>query len=493
MADAARAPAPVKVQYEASPTLTRFHHSPKFIRVVRGPAGSGKSVGCVMESVRLGSLQPPGPDGIRRSRTLVLRNTYPELLNTTIRTFKSWFPPSVFHMVMSPVITATLNLGDLVIEYAFLSYDRDDRDRQIKSFECSNAYLNEVVELPKSALDAVTRAVGRYPREIDGGVTRPCVFADTNSCDIDHWLYHLAEVEKPTDFELFAQPPAVIKLGRKMQGRMVYAPNPRAENIRFLPGGHEYYRRMMVGKKDSWIRVFVCNEYGDVLQGRPCHPSFSDRHVRQTIPVLRGIGLRLGWDYGRTPSCIIAQKSADGQLRILREIVTDAKGDGMALRTFVRKYVRPVLETEFPGMSVIQSTGDPSGSSGGQAEENSCEDVLAEEGIPTMSAPTNDIEPRLEAVDQLLDQNTSANEPMLLVSASGAPICLAALRGKYQMERRRVEGQEGLFKETPIKNSYSHPMDATQYLALGARAESMTTSIHTAVARPVEPARRYGA
>lgn len=485
----------VKVRYEASPTLDRFHHSPDFIRVVRGPAGSGKSVGCVMETVRLGANQPYDKNGVRRSRSLVLRNTYPELINTTIRTFKAWFPPSVFQVRMSPTIQATLDLGDLVIEYAFLSFDRDDRDRQIKSFECTNAYLNEVAELPKSALDAVTRAVGRYPRVADGGAVRPCVIADTNSCDIDHWLYKMAEVDKPRDFAMFAQPPAVIQLGKKAEmGRMIYAPNPRAENIANLPGGHEYYRRMMVGKKDSWIKVFIRNEYGDVLQGRPCHASFADRHVRDSIPIMRGVGIRIGLDYGRTPAAVIAQKAPDGQLRIIREVLVDARaGHGMALRTFIRTMLRPVLEAEFTGLPIIQSTGDPSGSSGGQADENSCEDVLAEEGYPTNSAPTNDIGPRLESIDQLLDSNNSQAEPMLIVSATGAPTCTAAFRGKYQMQRRRVEGQDGLYKDDPIKNSFSHPMDACQYLALGARAESLVTLNHTAVARPMQQPRRYGA
>ena len=50
------------INYIASPTLERFHMAPEFIRVVRGPAGSGKSVGCVMETIRLASLQRPQRD-----------------------------------------------------------------------------------------------------------------------------------------------------------------------------------------------------------------------------------------------------------------------------------------------------------------------------------------------------------------------------------------------------------------------------------------------
>ena len=39
---------PVPV-YHAEPTLARFHASDAFFRGVRGPLGSGKSVGCCAE------------------------------------------------------------------------------------------------------------------------------------------------------------------------------------------------------------------------------------------------------------------------------------------------------------------------------------------------------------------------------------------------------------------------------------------------------------
>lgn len=482
----------VKIAYQATETLARFHVDPSFMRIVRGPAGSGKSVGCLMEAIRLCSLQPKQRDGIRRTRTLVIRNTYLELLNTTLKTFKTWLPPQVFTSRVSPTITGTLKMADMEIEFDFLSGDDDKRIRQLKSYECSNVYGNEVVELPKSLWDACSRAVGRYPRVQDGGVARPCVYGDTNSCDMDHWLYHMAEIEKPRDFAVFVQPGAFLAIAKGKDGRMLYAPNPKAENIANLEGGYDYYRRMMVGKKDSWIAVFVLNKYGDVLQGRPCYPEFSERNVRPTIPVLRGLGLRLGWDYGRTPACVVYQKTPEGQTRVLRSIRVDPRGDGMALRTFVRTYVRPTLEAEFPGLAIIQSTGDPAGASGGQAEEATCEDVLAEEGFPTQSAPTNDIEARLGAVSQLLLGSTRTGEPMLIVSQEGCPTFISGLRGKYQMERQRVQGAEGLYKDTPLKNGYSHEQDAFQYGALGSRAETVALTSRTTQALPVAAPRRYG-
>lgn len=494
--NAASAASSAVINYVASPTLARFHASPAFVRCVRGPAGSGKSVGTgVMETLRLAMMQPKQSDGVRRSRTLVVRNTYPDLLNTTVRTFEDWLPPQVFTMKRSPPITAMLVMetpqyGRVEIEYDFLSADDEKRVRQLKSYECSNAYLNELGELPRSVFDAVGRAVGRYPRVADGGVTRPCIVADTNACDTDHWLYHMAEVEKPADFAMFAQPSAMLVIGKRDDGRLLYAPNPRAENIPNLQGGYDYYRRMMVGKRDQWIRVFVLNEYGDTQQGRPCFPEFGDIHVVQSIPVLRGLGLRLCWDYGRTPACGIFQVSPEGQFRALKELYVDPAGVGMALETFVRQVVRPYLEAHYPGLPIIQSVGDPAGASGGQAQELSCEDVLSLNGLPTVSAPSNDPEARLQAVSSRLMGRVSGGQPAMIVSAEGCPFSLQGFRGKYQFERRRVGGADGLYKDAPVKNHVSHIMDAWGYGALGAHAQAITAK-HTK-ARPVQAPTRYG-
>ena len=75
-------------KYVSEPVLYKFHTSPAFVRMVMGPIGSGKSSACVNEVLRKIHDQRPGPDGVRRSRWAVVRNTYPELKTTTIQTWK---------------------------------------------------------------------------------------------------------------------------------------------------------------------------------------------------------------------------------------------------------------------------------------------------------------------------------------------------------------------------------------------------------------------
>jgi len=79
------------INYHASKTMSLFHVSDAFVRTLIGPIGSGKSVACIMEMMRLSLLQEPH-NGVRKTRWAVIRNTYRELLDTTMESFFDWFP-----------------------------------------------------------------------------------------------------------------------------------------------------------------------------------------------------------------------------------------------------------------------------------------------------------------------------------------------------------------------------------------------------------------
>ena len=74
--------------------LKVFMKDDTFFRGIRGPVGSGKSVGCCVEVFRRAIQQGKGPDGIRKSRWAIIRNTNPQLRTTTIKTWLDWFPES---------------------------------------------------------------------------------------------------------------------------------------------------------------------------------------------------------------------------------------------------------------------------------------------------------------------------------------------------------------------------------------------------------------
>lgn len=294
-----------------APTLRRFHESRAFFRGIRGPFGSGKTTACIMELAMRAAAQAPGPDGVRRTRWLVVRNTAPELLSTTIKSFQQWFPPETGKWSFDSPITFTLRRGDVHSEFVFLALDLVSDLGKLYSNEATGCYINEAREVLKEIVDGITGRVGRYPPMRDGGATWSGIIADTNSPDTTHWWYILAErdtsaeyarqLNESTDaaeaqlraegvlrpeqrlFEWFAQP----------SGR-----SPEAENLENLEPG--YYTRLAAGKDLDFTKCYVDGHYAFLVDGRAVWPQYRDSvHLAETVlEPARGVPLIVGADGG---------------------------------------------------------------------------------------------------------------------------------------------------------------------------------------------------
>ena len=201
-----------------------------------GPVGSSKSSACCME-VFTRACEQKAFLGVRRSRWAVIRNTYPELKSTTIKTWMEWF--GFAQMRYDSPITSLINLplpdGTKVeLEVMFFPMDRPEEIGKLKSLELTGAWINEVGEMPKAVLDMCTQRVGRFPAVRFGGPSWTGVVMDTNPPDDDHFYYRMAEKEHPKDWAFFRQPGGLLEMGGELKA------NPLAENIENLPGGHEY-------------------------------------------------------------------------------------------------------------------------------------------------------------------------------------------------------------------------------------------------------------
>ena len=183
--------------YPPGVIAAEFLKSDAFVAGIRGPIGSGKSTACVMKLLRGVQQQPPGPDGVVRRRTAIVRNSYPELKTTTIKTWHQWLPASIGHWVDQgpPLhrITQAGADGKLAFDWEviFLALDRPEEVRKLLSMELSDAWINEAREVPKAVLDGLTGRVGRYPAKRDGGCRDPQIIMDTNAPDTDHWWARL--------------------------------------------------------------------------------------------------------------------------------------------------------------------------------------------------------------------------------------------------------------------------------------------------------------
>ena len=172
-------------------TVERFLYSDARRRVLMGPFGSGKSVACCAEIMRRARGQAPSGDGLRRTRWAIVHNTYPDLKNTTVKTWRDWWgedlgvfsrvAPFVHHMkIPQPDRTA------IDCEVIFLAMDDEADAKKFLSLELTGIYFNEVRELRRGIVEAGDGRLGRYPSMKDGGPTWYGMIADTNMPDEDH-------------------------------------------------------------------------------------------------------------------------------------------------------------------------------------------------------------------------------------------------------------------------------------------------------------------
>jgi hypothetical protein len=410
--------------------------------------------------------------GVRRARWAIIRGTYPELKSTTIKTWEQWFPADLSPIKWDAPITSRIKIKDtgdgnsLDLEIVFIAMETAQDTGKLRSLELTGAWINEASELPKEVFDMVTQRVGRFPAKRDGGPTHPCVIMDTNPPDDDHWWYKLAEEVRPENWEFFDQPGGLLRK-QDEEGNVWYVPNPDAENIFNLPGGFEYYLRMVAGKTDDWIKIFILGQYGTTADGKPVYPEYSDKiHCAEDdLEINRASPIFLGWDFGLTPACIVGQITPKGQLVILEEFI----GEDMGVRQFADEIVKPALMTKYSGLRII-SRGDPAGVARAQSNERTCYQELLEVGIASEPADTNDFIPRRESVAFFLNR-LAGGDPGFVLSPNCRTLRKGFLGG-YRYERLKVAGER--YRDRPVKDRFSHPHDALQYLCLAAREGGKT-------------------
>ena len=436
-----------QVEYHASPTCGRFHRSDDFVRGVLGPIGSGKSVACCWEIWRRANEQEPGPDGVRRTRWAIIRNTYRELKDTTLNTWSDWFSPDMIGRWDASDMMHVIDEGDLYIEVLFRALDRPDDVKKLLSLELTGGWINEAREIPRSVLDMLQGRVGRYPKKELSlgfhGATWEGVICDTNPPDTDHWWYRLFEEDRPDGWSMYHQP----------SGR-----SPEAENIENLP--KDYYQRLMQGHDDAWIAIYVDGQYGFVSDAKPIWPDYSDaiHCAKEDIEPEPGVPLVVGIDFGLTPAATISQDVA-GQWRVIDEVVTEDMG-ALKFGKLLGKHIRQ----HFQGYE-IEFWGDPAGEGRAQTDEKTPFEMLAKSNIEAWPAPTNDFTIRVESVSNRLNRLDSGRPAFIL-----SPRCRVlrkAMMGGYHYKRVQVAGDER-YHDKPNKNMYSHVAESLPYGMLGA-------------------------
>lgn len=443
------------LNYKASRTFSKFHHDDTFIRIVMGPVGSGKSVGCCWEVYWRALQQKPNADGVRMSRWVIVRNTLPELETTTMATWKQWFGEQIFkgakitgRAPYKQTIEHNHPSGDgttLHLEIIFLALDGQEDIKKLMSLECTGIFFNELRFIDEVIFREACTRPGRYPRKVDGGPTWHGIIADTNPPDDSHWIYKLVEEIKPSNVNMYYQPSGLSE---------------KAENIENLPD--DYYQNMSIGKTQEWINVYVHGKYGFMQEGKSVYSdSWNDdfHFTSNPITLITGRTMIGGIDAsGRSPAAVVLQQLPTGQLQAVWELCGEDVG-----AVLFSKLLRQEILKDFP-QNNIRWWGDPAGAFKTQNDERTYFEILRGEGIVVQPSPglrTND---RIEGVRSILSRNIGG-KPALLIG----PQCKQLRKGFNGGYRYKKIGRSGSARYTPDpeKNEYSHPHEALQYAIAG--------------------------
>lgn len=496
-------PEALMVNYQPSPTGLKFHNSNADVRLILGNVGSGKSTMCIIELLKMALLQKPDKQGERSSKWVIVRETYPQLLETTYASFKLWLKPNKStrrYTQSAPMrIRWTDKLGDgtkMNAEFIFMAVAKPEDYENLKSLELTGGFINECGAMDGEIVSAVYSRLGRYPAPVDAvnpddPITRVSLIMDTNPPDEDAWVAGVEE-NQPKGWEFFRQPGALIIDPTSDSG---YALNPLGENFAYIGIGPKAYYLDRVGSMTrEQIKVLFMGEYGVTSSGKAVYRRQWDHdyHMAKTrLAPIKGYPILLGWDWGKGgESCIVGQVVKSGQLRILQEFY----GDNIGLREFAVDFVRPWLEEQFGPDTLeegekpweIISVGDPAGLSGSGLSHdarnyfhvlNSEQVGVFRDWFLTKPAPSNHIEIRLNAVRHFLTSKTRGQLPLFQLDGS----CKMLAKGfnqSYEYERKQVSGK-AQYKDVPCKSPESHPHDGLQYLCLFAHPDYEKLKKHT--------------
>ena len=449
------------INYTAPPTCARFMSSAAFGRLIAGPVGSGKTTACLFELFRRSCEQAPAPDGFRYTRWAIVRQTLKQLKDTVLKDITSWLDGIAAYKVSDN--TVYIQIGDVRSEWILIPLDSPEDQRRLLSMQLTGAWMSEAIEMDVGLVDALAGRLGRYPSAQLGGATWFGMIADTNMPTEGSDWHKFMDTNVPPDWQIFIQPGGL---------------EPNAENLNWLTQttdtlklpidhpdrlaqGRTYYERLNRGHGADWVRRYVHAQFGNDPSGTAVFRESFVRsfHVVEDLKPINGQPLIIGQDFGRDPCSVICQLDHKGRLLVLQEVVAEDIG----LEMHLEKVLRPVLLQERYLGRPVAMIGDPSGVSKSSIYEETTFDVLKRLGFNAFPAPTNDIDPRLRAIEAfLLGQRDGG--PAMLFDRDRCPVLIRAMAGGYRYAKTKA----GVRKPLPDKNEYSHIADALQYACLAA-------------------------
>lgn len=451
--------------YTPSPTGLDFMASRKFIKLICGPVGGGKSTAALQALWAMACTQQAhGEHKVRRTKFAVLRNTSAMLKATVKPLIDYWFVQRLADKGMPTLgqwrvtdatfeIKARLSDGTIVhTEFVLVHADTPDDVRRLLSAEYSAAWVEEAREVDSEVFQGLQGRVNRFPNMEAGGVTYPCVLCSTNPPPVGTY-WHGLMTAPPENVGVFMQPAALLEDGQL---------NPEAENLSNL--APDYYANLVMGKSDDWIGVYLRNKFGAGGLGQPVFRATwrSDFHVSKTALRPIPVGMKriiVGSDNGLTAAACITQEDARGRVNWISEAFVP-EGQSMGYDRFLDLLLLPKLRELNVPTSFVLFVVDPACFHRSEATAITIAQVIAKRGFAVVPANTSSIERRISAVEGLLMQQIDGG-PRAVFS----PTCTHSISAmEWGYRNKKTVGPAGVAQ--PEKNHFSHMADAIQCAAL---------------------------
>ena len=295
---------------------------------------------------------------MRRSKGVVIRSTYPPAAEhdgavagaagSATRSAASPGRDPFEHRLRFALADGTRVEADVV----FLALDGPDAEEKLRGLEVTWAWVNEAREIPKPVFSFLLGRVGRYPADARRR-------ADLVGRVLRH-QQHGTATTGCTSCSRRSGPRAGACSGSPAACCGTASPGCRTRRPRTwrnLPAG--YYQRQLAGQSHDWIRIYLANEPGFVIDGRPVYPEFFDSlHVAaEPLAPVPYAPVVIGLDFGLTPAAVFCQRTARGRWLVLAELVAEDMGV-----TRFAELLAAHIAAWFPGVE-CRAWGDPAGSS----------------------------------------------------------------------------------------------------------------------------------
>lgn len=451
--------------------LERYLDSRANVVCIQGPVRSGKSVASIMRLYE-GMMQvEPDHTGKRRSRWLVIRNSYPDLLQSTIKTWLEWFPEKLYgDFKWTPPYRHMMKFGDVEAEVVFESFAGEEDIPSLKSREYTGAWINEAQFYSRKFTVAVLERTGWFPKA--GGPK--WLQIDMNAPPLGHWVPIMrgdapppeewTESErrahvKPDTWEFFVQPPWFVERMDAQGSVLKYEINPKAENLRFV--GERAAMELLEGRTKDEIDADLMNRVMISQAGLPVFPMFvRDVHIaKQPLQANPDFPLIVGLDFGRRPAGVVMQ-NVGGRWFVLAELT--------ALNTSAEEFAptfKAFLSRRFPHWFTLNAPpihfwGDPSGEAmRGETNDDTAFAIWAKHGMRVRAADRGNRRTiRLETMTMLLNRMVHG-QPGIVFDPKSCAKLTTAMGGAYVFKRKQVGGAP-TYHDEPLKNEFSDPVDA---------------------------------